>query len=134
VGTFTRRLAASPSLRRLLSIDISADAVEHCRVTIAHPSVEFRTADVVTVDGAFDLIVCMNVLEHIEDDYRALRHMLSLLRPGGTLFLLVPSHDLLYSDFDRASGHYRRYSKARMAALFARAAEGRDASLQRQCY
>lgn len=62
----------------------------------------------------------MNVLEHIEDDERALRHMLSLLKPGGTLFLLVPAHDLLYSPFDLESGHFRRYHKTRMMALIRR--------------
>lgn len=119
VGTFTRRLVASQACRRILSIDISADAVAHCRDGIQHASLEIRHADVQAIDGAFDLILCLNVLEHIEDAAAALQHMVDLLRPGGTLFLLVPAHALLYSAFDRESGHYRRYSKAAMRALLA---------------
>ncbi len=120
VGTFTRRLVNTPALRRLLAIDLSAAAVAHCRERVQHDALEVRVADVLDVAGQFDLIVCMNVLEHIEDDERALRHMLALLKPGGTLFLLVPAHDLLYSPFDVESGHFRRYHKSRMMALIRR--------------
>ena len=120
VGTFTRRLITHPALQRLLAIDVSAAAVAHCAQRLHHPALEVRHADVQVVEGRFDLIVCMNVLEHIEDDERALRHMLALLKPGGTLFLLVPAHDLLYSPFDIESGHFRRYHKTRMMALIRR--------------
>lgn len=122
VGTFTQRLAASPAVTRLLSIDISTSAVQRCRASVPDPAIEIKLADVREVDEAFDLVVCMNVLEHIEDDLGALRHMLALLKPGGTLFLLVPSHQFLYSSFDRESGHYRRYNKPGMDALIRKAA------------
>jgi len=120
VGTFTRRLITQPLLRRLLAIDVSVAAVTRCRKRVQHSALEVRAADVLLVEGQFDLIVCMNVLEHIEDDERALRHMLALLKSGGTLFLLVPAHDLLYSPFDVESGHFRRYHKARIMDLVRR--------------
>ena len=59
----------------------------------------------------FDTIVCMNVLEHIEDDLRALRYMKSLLIPGGRLVLLVPAMRWLNGSLDTSLGHYRRYEK-----------------------
>jgi glycosyltransferase involved in cell wall biosynthesis len=58
---------------------------------------------------AYDTIVCLNVLEHIEDDVEALRHMRSLLKPGGRLVLYVPSNPRLYCEIDRGVGHCRRY-------------------------
>lgn len=122
VGTFTRRLLAAPDLRHLLSIDVSAAAVSHCRTTIQHPSLEVRHMPVEDVQGSFDLVVCMNVLEHIDDHRRALGHMLRLLTAGGTLFLLVPAHQFLFSSFDALSGHHRRYSKRGMRALIGEAA------------
>lgn len=120
IGTFTRRLITKPALRRLLAIDVSAAAVAHCAQRVQHPALEVRHTEVQVVEGSFDLIVCMNVLEHIDDHEGALRHMLSLLKPGGALFLLVPAHDLLYSPFDVESGHFRRYHKARMMDLIRR--------------
>ncbi len=58
-----------------------------------------------------DTVVCLNVLEHIEDDLNALRNMKSLLVPGGKLILLVPSLKSLYGSLDIGLEHYRRYSK-----------------------
>lgn len=57
-----------------------------------------------------DSIVCINVLEHIEDDVSALKAMHASLPMGGYLHLLVPSHTWLYGTIDRAIGHIRRYS------------------------
>lgn len=59
----------------------------------------------------FDTIVCMNVLEHIKDDRRALDNMRRLLRKKGRLVLLVPAHSWAYGEMDEALGHFRRYSK-----------------------
>jgi SAM-dependent methyltransferase len=63
----------------------------------------------------FDSIVCLNVLEHIEDDLFALAQMRDSLAPAGKLALLVPAHRLLYGAFDRAIGHFRRYEKHELA-------------------
>ena len=60
----------------------------------------------------FDTVVAINVLEHLRDDVGALRSLEGLLEPDGILALLVPAHSWLYGPYDRADGHYRRYSKA----------------------
>ncbi len=57
-----------------------------------------------------DTIVCVNVLEHIEDDRGVLRSFQQLLEPGGQVVLLVPAHPGLYTEVDRTLGHFRRYS------------------------
>lgn len=59
----------------------------------------------------FDAIVCINLLEHIEDDVAALESMRSILIPGGILALLVPAHPALYGEYDATDGHFRRYTK-----------------------
>ena len=56
-----------------------------------------------------DTVVCLNVLEHIEQDGAALRAMHDLLQPAGRLLLLVPSLRALYGSLDEALGHFRRY-------------------------
>jgi len=58
---------------------------------------------------AFDCIVYIDVLEHIEDDKSELERACLLLRPSGRLIVLAPAHQALYSPFDRAIGHHRRY-------------------------
>ena len=58
-----------------------------------------------------DTIVCLNVLEHIEDDRATLADMYSLLAPGGRLVLLVPAFQRLFSSLDVHLRHFRRYEK-----------------------
>ncbi len=58
-----------------------------------------------------DSIICFNVLEHIEQDEKALKNIFNLLEPGGRLLLFVPSHPWLYGSLDRHLGHHRRYGK-----------------------
>ena len=63
-----------------------------------------------------DTVLCLNVLEHVEDDVGALRALYRLLEPGGRLVLLVPSLAALYGTLDRALQHHRRYERAELEA------------------
>ncbi len=65
-------------------------------------------------DNPVDTVVCLNVLEHIEDDGFALRQMHEALKPGGHLALLVPAHQFLFGAFDEAVGHFLRYGKQQL--------------------
>jgi 2-polyprenyl-3-methyl-5-hydroxy-6-metoxy-1,4-benzoquinol methylase len=58
-----------------------------------------------------DTVVCLNVLEHVEDHVTALKHMHAVLPPGGRALLIVPAYEALYGPIDHNLGHYRRYSK-----------------------
>lgn len=58
-----------------------------------------------------DTMVCINVLEHVQDDAAALSNMFKVLGHGGQLALLVPSYQFLYGSIDRVVGHCRRYSR-----------------------
>jgi ubiquinone/menaquinone biosynthesis C-methylase UbiE len=73
-------------------------------------------------DREFDTAMCTNVLEHIEDDQQALKHMAQLVRPGGYVVLFVPAGAYMYGTLDQALGHYRRYDAAALRTLFERAA------------
>ena len=73
------------------------------------------------VAAAFDSVVCLNVLEHIKNDLFALQQMRNALTAGGNLALLVPSHQFLYGEFDRAVGHFRRYERKGLHKLLERA-------------
>jgi glycosyltransferase involved in cell wall biosynthesis len=61
-------------------------------------------------DERLDTIVCLNVLEHIEDDRATLRDFASVLQPGGHLVLIVPAMKALFGTLDQHLHHFRRYS------------------------
>ncbi len=64
-----------------------------------------------------DSCVCLNLLEHIEDDSGTLSRMASILVPGGIIVLLVPAFQSLYGPIDRNLGHYRRYGRGSLCKL-----------------
>lgn len=109
-GTFTGLLSARST--RVVATDVSERCanilrtrfVDDPRVTVLQGS-----AAAAMEFSPYDSAVFINVLEHIEDDDGALRELSATLKPGGRLILWVPAFALLYSDFDRKIGHYRRY-------------------------
>jgi SAM-dependent methyltransferase len=62
----------------------------------------------------FDAILYIDVIEHIEDDYAEVARAGQYLKEGGVIIIIVPAHQFLYSPFDKAIGHFRRYSKKRL--------------------
>jgi glycosyltransferase involved in cell wall biosynthesis len=64
---------------------------------------------------SFDSVLCLNVLEHVREDQRALSELKEVLSPGGKLILLVPAHSSLYCKLDKNLGHYRRYEREELS-------------------
>jgi hypothetical protein len=59
-------------------------------------------------------LVCMDVLEHLDDDLAALRELSRVVEPGSTLVIVVPAYQWAWSDHDRRLGHRRRYTARRL--------------------
>ncbi len=74
------------------------------------------TTGELTENEVFDTLLYIDVLEHIEDDAAEMRRAARHLRPGGRVIVVSPAHQFLFSPFDAAIGHYRRYSLAALAA------------------
>jgi glycosyltransferase involved in cell wall biosynthesis len=68
---------------------------------------------------AFDTVICLNVLEHVEDDRAALANIRSALAPGGRAIVLVPQGQDLFGTLDEVLGHRRRYAESDLRALAA---------------
>lgn len=73
------------------------------------------------IEGTYDNITLIDILEHIKDDAAALAALKRLLTPSGRLIVLVPCHPHLYGQRDRELGHYRRYGKKELEAKLLRA-------------
>ncbi len=90
----------------------------HSNISVAHL---YLPHDDRAVGGQrFDTIICLNVLEHVEDDITSLAAVRKLLEPKGRLVLLVPALPALYGSIDRALGHHRRYTRAELIAKLER--------------
>jgi SAM-dependent methyltransferase len=114
---------------RVIAVDVAADFVDEIRRRFgdrpgftafqgdaADPLLPSRVAG-----EGIDTILCVNVLEHVEDDERALANFADILPPGGHLCLLVPAYPWLYGTMDEADDHFRRYTRAGLRSAVAAA-------------
>ena len=87
--------------------------------TAAGRKYESMCGTVRTIDSAwqFDTIIYIDVLEHIEDDRGELKLAAAHLQPGGRVIVLSPAHQWLFTPFDAAIGHFRRYNRDMLRSI-----------------
>ncbi len=92
----------------------ACDIDVRCAASVARrPGMAFAygTAEAIPfADGSFDLVTAFDVLEHLDDDVRALREMARVARPGGLIAVTVPAYRWMWGRQDEVSHHRRRYS------------------------
>jgi SAM-dependent methyltransferase len=95
---------------RIFGTDFSIDALRFCigRGFNRQFRADFHNLPVQT--DSFDLVTCIDVLEHLTDDRRAIGELQRILRPGGMLVVSVPAFQFLWGDHDTLYGHHRRYT------------------------
>ncbi|HEX2723109.1 MAG TPA: class I SAM-dependent methyltransferase [Gemmatimonadaceae bacterium] len=81
------------------------------------PKVVIGTIEDLASRPAFDAVLYIDVLEHITDDARELLAARNRLVTGGHLIVLSPAFQFLFSDFDRAIGHHRRYTRRTLTSI-----------------
>ncbi len=129
VGCGVGAIVAQLGTRDLVvAIDLEPELVEFTRKRFSTKAgYEFACMDISALSKetreslkarSFDTIICINVLEHINDDAGAVSTMADLLAPGGTLALLVPAHPSLFGAYDVTDGHFRRYTKRTLRKVF----------------
>ena len=119
IGNLSRKLA--PGREFYVASDIDAEHLSRLAARLSHrPSVRTarvdltRAEDFAPLRGLVDTVVCLNVVEHVEDDRLALRNLFDVLAPGGRAIILVPEGQRIYGELDRVLGHWRRYSQAEL--------------------
>jgi SAM-dependent methyltransferase len=92
-------------------IELSEDAAEVARGRGLGEVVVGRLEELPFAAESFDLITCLDVIEHTPQDGPALAELLRVCRPGGFMLVTVPAYPALWSLHDEANHHYRRYSR-----------------------
>jgi glycosyltransferase involved in cell wall biosynthesis len=115
IGNLTVQLSKG---RHYLATDIDDEHISRLKSRLQYRrNVQVRNCNLVspqdfaTLAGSVDSVVCLNVLEHIDDDLLGLKNIHSSLAPGGTALILVPEGMSVYGTLDEALGHCRRYSE-----------------------
>lgn len=108
-----RNLIEYGRLGDAVGIEPSPDAIAFCAergLTAIAAGVE----ELPFQDDRFDLVLMLDVLEHVADDGAALRELRRVTKPGGALVLTVPAFQFLWSQHDETHHHFRRYTQPQL--------------------
>jgi SAM-dependent methyltransferase len=119
IGAIMRAFAAAP-FRSWLGLEPDPSLVERSLGNLPSGDGRYSTFVGTLLDlepgRRFDAVLYVDVLEHIGDDRAEMERAAARLAPGGRLVVVSPAHPWLFTPFDAAIGHHRRYTKATLAA------------------
>ncbi|HLW95864.1 MAG TPA: class I SAM-dependent methyltransferase [Solirubrobacteraceae bacterium] len=105
-----RNMIDLAELGTVTGVEISDASVERARQRDVGEVLQCSLTDLPLPSDAFDVAVCLDVIEHVEDEQGALGEMLRVVRPGGSLVITVPAYQWLWSNHDVINHHFRRYT------------------------
>jgi SAM-dependent methyltransferase len=97
----------------VVGVDKQPEALRYCRSRLSSASLVRASAELLPFKReTFDLIVALDLLEHLDDDGAFLRELLYLCKPKAKVMISVPCYQILFSEHDKALHHKRRYSRS----------------------
>ena len=122
IGSFTKNY--EKSFNEITLIEPDKYNFKKLKQNIRNKNIVILNTSIKKTKKKFNCIIYMNVLEHIRDHVKEINFAIKKLNKNGFLIILVPAHQKLFTKFDKAVGHYRRYSmsffKKKFRLLFKR--------------
>ncbi len=126
MGNLTRPLSLGRD--RYVASDVDDGHLARLKAALKHrANVEIHSGDAVQSDdferfrGSMDSVVCLNVMEHVDDDFACARNMFDVLRANGRAIVLAPQGPGLFGSLDEVLGHRRRYTREGLQNVLERA-------------
>ena len=101
----------------VLGVDASEEALRLCKERSITNVRNMSEITELPPTPDFDIVSCLDVLEHISDDSAFLQQIMKRLRPQGFVLLTVPAHMFLWSPLDHTLGHVRRYTRSNLLQI-----------------
>ena len=99
------------SFGKTTSVEYDQDC---CKLVKEKTGMEFENHSITELpyaNNAFDIVTAFDVIEHIEDDEKAVSELLRVTKKGGVIVTTVPAYNFLWSQHDEINHHFRRYTK-----------------------
>ncbi len=107
IGSFTENY--KNNLKNITLTELDKQNIKRLKKRFKGSKIKIKAELTSKLNGKFNSILYMNVLEHIKNDKKEINISLSKLNKKGYLIILVPAHNELYTKFDKEIGHFRRY-------------------------
>ena len=128
-GYIVKALTSSPAVAKIYGVDFSSSSIKRCRADVSEG--HFLTGDIyhlACADGVFEVVVCMETLEHLEHPAEAVQELFRVCKKGGHVIITIPNGAL-----DEYVGHlnfwtqqdFRSLLPANSATMFQYCQEGR---------
>jgi SAM-dependent methyltransferase len=99
---------------RVIGVDLGWEGLRLTTFLESAPVCQANATYLPFNNRAFDLVVALDLLEHLPDDEYALQEIQRKLKPGGHLIILVPAYEWMWSKMDEVAHHFRRYNASRL--------------------
>ena len=110
-GSFTRHYTSS-KINKITLTDLDKKNYRNLKIKFKNfKHVKILDQTIYKITKKFDTILYLHVLEHIKKDVSELKEVEKKLNKNGYLVIMVPAHQKLYGNFDKAVGHFRRYER-----------------------
>ena len=122
IGTSTGtnlRMLRELGYRHVMGLDSSQDAIRFCEEKGLGPVQRGDVCAMPFEDESFDLVLATDIVEHVDDDIRAVQEIARVLAPGGTVLITVPAFESLWGLQDKVAQHKRRYTQKVLAKTIA---------------
>ena len=107
IGSFTKNY--KNNLKNITITELDKQNIKRLKKRFKGSKIKIKAKLTSKLNGKFNSILYMNVLEHIKNDKKEINISLNKLNKKGYLIILVPAHNELYTKFDKEIGHFRRY-------------------------
>ena len=110
-GSFTRNYY-NPKIKSIVLTEMDLKNINELKIKFDHDSnIQILNSSIEKIERKFDTVLYFHVLEHIKDDINEIKNAVKKLNTGGHIIMMVPAHQKVYSNLDKAVGHFRRYEK-----------------------
>lgn len=102
----------------VVSVEIDNDSCAFLSEILHEEVINASLTELPLNNGSFDLVCAFDVIEHIENEHKAVSEIYRVLKSGGRTFITVPAYQFLWSKHDEINHHFRRYQLIRLEKLF----------------
>jgi len=97
------------NIGEVFGIDVSLPTLKLCQKKYSN-LINGKADELPIREGSFDIVILLDVLEHIADDAKVMKETFRILKPGGIVLITAPACKILWGSHDEIYQHYRRYS------------------------